>query len=575
MSTSKIEKDGITIFRSFLIGSNLIDFEINENDKSPSWDGFIIKYNDKKNKKENIEGRVPIQIKSENKNPQEKSNLYLSKIDLNNYLQDGGIIVIRPIYESLQKYKIFYSLLLPINILKIFNENKSTQQFYLIHLTETKTTKDFEAICSHFIKNQPLQRNTQNILTIENFLPKYNTIILRTLYRNNLPGSILSSECYIYGKLLDSLIVPLDAKISNIEYSRDTNVQIGNTQYFNKTIFYEDSNGKKITKFNEVIEFHINNGKLEFKINENGNLLFLEILQCMKFLKAIGEKGGFEIENQKIEFLEIKIPEEIYGNINFYLNCEKVFNFFNIEFNSITKKQIEQQFNLIDELIFIIENKECIEVENREFHFTANYILLNKPIILLFQNIKPKNFKVFNFFKTNPFDLDFQITFTNGTSYPCSRFLALETPELICGMLNYENDVLNDIKNYITYETEWLYQNFLLNSIHAYDMLTKPSIIDFCEKLNQVIKKNGSKPTRDQYPYYINKYQIIKRKRVLFKFEKRFLVFLKKYYIENAVVSVCINLLLGYKDQVDFEIRNLTEQKFTALSKWPIWKFNQ
>lgn len=61
--STKIESYAVLAVTRALDLAPLLKCEINTNDKSPSWDGFVYFYRKDDHKKENLGGRVPVQVK--------------------------------------------------------------------------------------------------------------------------------------------------------------------------------------------------------------------------------------------------------------------------------------------------------------------------------------------------------------------------------------------------------------------------------------------------------------------------------------------------------------------------------
>ena len=63
MDSSLIEKSAINYLIDELIVTKKLSPYISENDKEPSWDGNIYIYGEANFSKENLLGRVPVQVK--------------------------------------------------------------------------------------------------------------------------------------------------------------------------------------------------------------------------------------------------------------------------------------------------------------------------------------------------------------------------------------------------------------------------------------------------------------------------------------------------------------------------------
>ena len=92
-NTKRIEESATTALKSALLKCPILDAYIDSNDKTPSWDGTVFVYKSEDQKKENIKGRVPIQVKGTEKIfVSDVATFSCSTVDLRNYYHDGGCI---------------------------------------------------------------------------------------------------------------------------------------------------------------------------------------------------------------------------------------------------------------------------------------------------------------------------------------------------------------------------------------------------------------------------------------------------------------------------------------------------
>ncbi|MCW7491690.1 hypothetical protein ND861_03395 [Leptospira sp. 2 VSF19] len=185
MSNENIEHDGITSLRIFLGKSKIISAKINEGEKDLSWDGHLnfFKKPYHNGKKKLLFGRIPIQVKCSNRDYKETEKFSLEKADLNNYLNDGGILFIKSIYREITEYKIYVKLLLPLNIKEILSKSPADKDTVSVELKLVRNIEEFETYCKHFLENQPLQRNLKNYLNINELKNKNTKLIVKTIQR--------------------------------------------------------------------------------------------------------------------------------------------------------------------------------------------------------------------------------------------------------------------------------------------------------------------------------------------------------------------------------------------------------
>lgn len=77
VNNKRIEESAINILKGALLNSPYLEHHIESNDKTPSWDGNVIVYKSEDNKKSNIMGKVPIQVKGTKKIQLIKMERYL------------------------------------------------------------------------------------------------------------------------------------------------------------------------------------------------------------------------------------------------------------------------------------------------------------------------------------------------------------------------------------------------------------------------------------------------------------------------------------------------------------------
>lgn len=134
-----IEILAVNAVKNSIVTSEYLDQFIAENDKEPSWDGFIYIYGDKSKKKSNLKGRMPVQVKGTECEEHTKSKISfsMSTVDLRNYLYDGGcILFVVYIGNNGLTNKIYYAELTPIKLRQLLTEAKEQG-------TKTVSLKEF------------------------------------------------------------------------------------------------------------------------------------------------------------------------------------------------------------------------------------------------------------------------------------------------------------------------------------------------------------------------------------------------------------------------------------------------
>lgn len=135
-----IEIQSISHLKKIISSTDHLVPNINENDREPSWDGDIYIYSDNGNnhKKDNLIGRVPVQVKGisvkfEPTSETIKFSINLS--DLNNYYRERGALyfvieVFNPESDRVDdvKYKVYYRVLSTYRINKLLTKANEQKQ---------------------------------------------------------------------------------------------------------------------------------------------------------------------------------------------------------------------------------------------------------------------------------------------------------------------------------------------------------------------------------------------------------------------------------------------------------------
>ena len=103
---------------------------LQKNDKSPSWDGEIQIYKDSLQKKEDMIGRIPVQVKGTANDDFSQSEIKRSVCisDLKNYYNDGGALYFVIYVRENRNTKIYYNALTPEVLHQILKETPEQQK---------------------------------------------------------------------------------------------------------------------------------------------------------------------------------------------------------------------------------------------------------------------------------------------------------------------------------------------------------------------------------------------------------------------------------------------------------------
>ncbi|MBR4156522.1 MAG: hypothetical protein IKU01_07470 [Bacteroidales bacterium] len=131
MDNSTIEQLGINAVTTYLCTCGYISPQIDKNDKTPMWDGFLYVYNNpNKFCNESFHYRIPVQVKAsecgEISFPSETS-YSIPVVNLKNYLKEGGAVFFKVLVKKLNS-EIYVSFLTKERIEKLLSGIKTQKQ---------------------------------------------------------------------------------------------------------------------------------------------------------------------------------------------------------------------------------------------------------------------------------------------------------------------------------------------------------------------------------------------------------------------------------------------------------------
>lgn len=255
-NTKRIEESATTALKAALLRCPILDSYIDSNDKTPSWDGTVFVYKSEKTKKENLAGRVPIQIKGTEKViVSDTATFSCSVADLNNYYKDGGcVFFLISVDLSSGNSRIFYKTLLVVDLNKII-KGAGKQKTSTIHLNLFPTeANEISSIFMEFTDNVHKQMGFigKDIPTFESLEANGAEITSLTftasgigLTLDEIPKFLSTHAFYLYAKVkgLD-VDVPID-KVTNAIISKpvDGEVRIKDRCFFSSyRVVYENGN---------------------------------------------------------------------------------------------------------------------------------------------------------------------------------------------------------------------------------------------------------------------------------------------------------------------------------------------
>ena len=214
MNPNQIELLAVNAVEDFFAKIERINPMIPLADKEPSWDGFLYLYSDDSMKKETMIGRIPVQLKGKTGEFVESLSYPINTSDLRNYMREGGCIYFVVLINDRQERKIFYRMLIPVELQNIL-KGKEQQKSINVKMKPLEDSDDVYHSLVDFYRDMKKQTGSPiKTLSLKDLVDgNYDT------FRFSLSGfdaSKESLESFITRKAICLYVKPMDANASDI-----------------------------------------------------------------------------------------------------------------------------------------------------------------------------------------------------------------------------------------------------------------------------------------------------------------------------------------------------------------------
>lgn len=307
-NNKKIETMGVNYISTFINKHDLLQTYFDMNDKTPLWDGEIHVLKSPTDKKEEIVGKVPVQIKT---TTQEKLVSFpLSVKDLNIYSNNGGIVLfVVKLDKNYNLLEIYYKSLPPFSIKKILKQakekNKNGQKIS-VKIHPLKEEKIY-AILLDFIKNSKKQVSFVNNkpIFIDDIIDKQ-AITFDYFGQSPLDIFDYQEELDLFAYVQDTNLgieIPLENPIKVISsYEKTDLVLTIGDEYVCDNItrhFFPDGTVELHTESGIVLS--VEKGKRNLSIQFTRPNKLSQALKFMEGMKDLLNKKYIKLNNMKIE----------------------------------------------------------------------------------------------------------------------------------------------------------------------------------------------------------------------------------------------------------------------------------
>ena len=311
LDSKAIETLSVNAVKNSIVTTDFLDQFIAENDKEPSWDGFVYMYSNKSKKKSNFKGRMPVQVKGKMCDDHDKEiiSYSMSTADLKSYLNDGGCILFVVYIGCVDLVtKIYYAELTPIKLRQIL-EDADQQDWKSVKLREFPC--DNNKKCTIFfncLQNCQKQASFKDgkLFTLEELEEQgvlENIVIpVSGVGINDPQMALINNEVYVYARIKGSSI---PQPLYDIPKEIHTKENIDALITIEGRVFYTrysvTKSAKKIVLcFGESFTVEFDKNKQCCKINYKNSDNIRVLAKDLDFMISYLEYGYFKVGDEKL-----------------------------------------------------------------------------------------------------------------------------------------------------------------------------------------------------------------------------------------------------------------------------------
>lgn len=594
MDRKAIETLSVNAVRDSIVVSDYLDQFIADNDKEPSWDGFVYIFSDKSKKKNKLKGRLPVQVKGTENNDHSKNEISfpVSTTDLRNYLYDGGIVFfVVYINSDGTKKQIYYAELPPIKIRVILGDAKG-QQTKSIKLKKFPDDPNRKAmIFFNCLENCQKQASfcSAKLLSLEE-LEKTGVLEGVTIPFSTVAGidprtALLTNEVYLYANIKGSAIPqPIEAIPAGLVTSEehDAIITVGDRLFYSKVKLIRDATSVK-TMIGGSFSITTNLTDHSMRMNYKGTDSLRSLAVDLDFILSF-------IENKSFRYNDVEFPFDESGAdySNFEIAREKerleyikkivqVLDCLGCNKDISIKSLSQSDWVHIGYLVRAFVDKEPVSGLKTDLPPIMSIDVGQLKFIISLVRVEgtTDTYEIYDFFRT---ELSLFYDNADGEKMPISQYAILHADDLI-KTDNIRYDVLLPSFQKVERHPELMARTnvFMLELIEAYDKdNSKGELLSTAAAFADWLME----ATEEELPYdvrFLNKLQIEKRMGDLSinRIKELFRIVETPNIREDVLVGAYLLLDQQAAAEIHFEKMELQLQE--EFKKYPIyhfWKYN-
>ena len=580
INSIKIELGAILALKNVIQIHDLMKDYINENDKEPSWDGYIYLYKSDDLKVENIKYKVPVQVKGKNDESLLKRQRISFPVEykhLRNYYHDGGVFyVVVAISDDKRKTTIFYKDLTTVKLNSLLknSEGKKPEQTKNIVLEKLKNSDPnvlFQVLTQFGYDKE--QQGSGNGAIIEkainiDVIDKVDSVRFTSYSATNETEAlkqISTGEVCLYGHRADlDMWLPFDyehQKEIRLKTVLEMNKSIGidNVTYYDKYIVERYDTDAPIIRVSENLTIDLIGGKLQLEMH--GNIESLK--KDVDFLQAVLQGHSFWVDGKQVtEYANMNISESLQNDMDLITDFYHALN----EIDFVCDKKIDDFDEKNREAVVRLVNLYHREVKLKEERNNEWRMWWwdDRVIPLLVVKDDNEEIQIVNWIAKDGY-----ITYSEEAGqkhiFPRGMLFKRDIWEKLYDV--DEEILLRDIErsDFDEFTSEELYL-FFVEILSVYDTTKNEKYYDMAKL---IITKLLEVDEENEYGI-INQLQLLKRKRELSAEEVDKLESLE-VTSEDDMVVCAVNVLLENKHKARKLISQLSPEKQEMFKDFPIY----
>ncbi len=579
------EKMAINKLEEALLRCDAIEPYLSQNDKTPSFDGYLFVYKGKKTK-DNLLGRINVQVKGTETKIVEQSYKYQTEVsDLNNYRNDNGCVffLVSLDFDN-NTCKIFYNCLQILDLNRILEKAKG-QKSININLNEFPKDNPVEItnILVNFLNDSLKQRSfINNTPTLEE-LRSRGTEINKLIMGGTVQGIpvydidlyITTHPAYVYAQLEKANIdMPIDkVNIPIIRKTINGKVSVNDRKYYDSYEIITEAGARKYHVGKSLIfDMGSDFTKINVKMSPKGYLsdfirdteFFIDVIssRSISFNGGNMQLGAFD----DIDLTKYQAKLDYYKDVNSMLCRLGVTE--ELDCSMLNENDNNNIRNFVNTLLY---NSSISFPKMSEDSMYGLFLIANLKIMIWIKRRPDGYFDLTSFFDDHQTVMFMEDDLDKKNPIPASHYFLLSEDALSeASNLDCEKIYEDIIEKGTSPEYVARVQLFMLHVLNAYDLNInhQDELILLAQRLCAWI----SSFYEDDYLQTLNHLQILKRMRDLNSDE----ISMLKHIIETAnepVIKCGTYILLDDYTNAQKCFESLGQKEQEVFKQYPIYHF--